>query len=1066
MVLERLLQNPSLLPFEKAILENQDLSIENLWVTPKALLAALAHRFTKKNVLYITSSNEEDRLLVDLPNFTTAPILEWPAWETLPGENTEPSPDIVGERATILSHLAHDSQHSFVIANLSAILTPLISKELFKKLHLNFKVGEELSFDSLLEKLMKLGYERVPLVNDKGQFALRGGILDIFPSTQTEPYRIEFFGDEIESIRAFDPVSQKSVEQIKHLTLFPNKELELLKKSKEKHSILSYLGPDTLVIVDRPDELTTKYKELIAGVEPKDMHLLTWDGFRESIDSMQKIFFQDELSKRNKVVATKWDHPFTKLDDSFSSKTKIFHDQDQAYLIRLPSIQNEDFKLLYLCQNEAEEKSLKDQMIEVYEEIPKNVTFERGCWTQGFVLLNEKQAFITSSEVTHKYTIKRKKQRTSYHAAPVEFMQLEEGSYVVHLQHGIARFLGWQKQKNHTGVETDFLKLEYANKSVLYVPLDQSHLVTKFIGAKHETPKLHQIGGKAWVRTKAQTERAIMDYASELLRHYAQRELKEGHVYPEDGEDQELFEKEFPYVESVDQAQAIKSIKEDFLSTKPMDRLICGDVGYGKTEVAMRAAFKVAVEGGRQVAVLVPTTVLAMQHYESFKERMSNFPVRIALLSRFVSPQKQKESLKGLREGSIDIVIGTHRVIGKDVTFKDLGLVIVDEEQRFGVKAKEHLKALKIGVDCLTLSATPIPRTLYMSLVGARDISLINSPPQDRLPIKTHLVEFDHNIIKQAIQRELARDGQVYIIHNRVQSIYEFANSIKKLVPQIKMVVGHGQMEADELDYVFHSFKNKEANVLIATTIVENGIDIPEANTILIDRADRFGMADLYQLRGRVGRWNKKAYAYFLVPKNKVLVELADKRLKALVENSGYGGGMKVAMRDLEIRGAGDILGTSQSGQISAIGFHLYCKLLKRTILSMQGKAPKVMIETKLEFPLNYQIPEEYISDLSLRMELYQRLGEAYSFDELQKIEEEVVDRFGPYPEPFAWLYHLTRVKVYAGANRFISLGYKRPVLKAERREKGEIKTYRAPFNLAHDPKLFEEEMILTLKKW
>ncbi|MCH9633872.1 MAG: Transcription-repair-coupling factor [Chlamydiae bacterium] len=1065
-MLEQLLQNSSLASFELAIQSEENLSIENLWATPKALIAALAHRFTSKNILLITSGQDEERTLVDLPNFTTSPVMQWPAWETLPGENSEPSPDIVGERASILNHLLKSKTSSFVVANLSAILTPLAPKEIFKKLHLNFKKGKELEFGQLLEKLLKLGYERVPLVNDKGQFALRGGILDVFSSAETEPFRVEFFGNEIESIRTFDPISQKSVALLDEFSLLPNKERELLQKCQEKTSLLSYLGENTLIILDRPDQLTNRYKELIEGIEPKDMHLITWDSFTDNINPLKKIYFQDDQSLRDKISAKRWDHPFSKLDDTFSSKTKIFHDQDQAYLVRLPSIQNDAFKLIYLCQNDAEEKSLKDQMIEVYKDVPKNVVFERGCWTQGFVLLNEQKAFVTSNEVTHRYAIKRKKQRTSYHSSPVEFMELEEGSHVVHLQHGIARFLGWQKQKNHVGIETDFLKLEYANKSILYVPLDQSHLVTKFIGAKHEAPKLHQIGGKQWVKTKVQTERAIMDYASELLRHYAQRELKEGFVYPEDSEDQNLFANEFPYVETVDQLQAIDAIKKDFQSSKPMDRLICGDVGYGKTEVAMRAAFKAVVDGGKQVAVLVPTTVLALQHFETFVQRMSNFPIRIGLLSRFVSPEKQKQYLKGLREGSIDIVIGTHRVIGKDVTFKDLGLVIVDEEQRFGVKAKEHLKSLTIGVDCLTLSATPIPRTLYMSLVGARDISVINSPPQDRLPIKTHLVEFDPNIIKQAILRELGRGGQVYIIHNRVQSIYEFGNMIKKLVPQIKMIIGHGQMEADELDHVFHSFKSKESNVLIATTIVENGIDIPEANTILIDRADRFGLADLYQLRGRVGRWNKKAYAYFLVPQNQVLRELADKRLKALLENSGYGGGMKVAMRDLEIRGAGDILGTSQSGQISAIGFHLYCKLLKRTILSMQGKAPKVIIETKVDFPFNYLIPEEYISDLSLRMELYQRLGEAYSFEELEKIEEEVVDRFGPYPEPFAWLYHLTRVKVYSGANRFISIGYKKVILKAERREKGEIVTYKAPFNLSTDPKTFEDEVIMTLKKW
>lgn len=1057
---------PSLKPFLDLLESHQKIVVDPLWPTPKALMVALAHQKLQKSVLYITSKNEEERLLVDFPHFTSSSVLEWPAWETLPGENQEPSPDIVGERAQILHQLLEKDHPVFMVTSLLALLNPVMTRDVFELLHLNFQVGLSVPFEKLAMQLVELGYERTSLVNDKGQFALRGGILDLFPSSKTEPYRIEFFGDEIESMRSFDPVSQKSIDQIEKLLILPNKELEIINQTEEETSLLSYLPKDTLIVIDRPELLDANNQKWMESISKEAKHILDWKVLKKELEPYPSLIFQDELTTKKIEGAKFFEHPFKRLDDVFVSKTKIFQEQEQAYLVKLPSVENKAFELIYLCQNDAEEKSLKTQMIETYGQVPDNVVFERGRWTSGFVLVDQKKAYVTSSEVTHRYALKRKKQRTSYRSAPVEFMELEEGSYVVHIQHGIAKFLGWVKQKNHAGVLSDFLKLEYADKAIVYVPLDQSHLVTKFIGAKGEKPKLHQMGGKQWVRTKVQTERAIMDYASELLRHQAQRELNKGFIYPEDSEDQILFEKEFPYVETADQLQAIESIKGDYLSERSMDRLVCGDVGYGKTEVAMRAAFKAVIDGGKQVAVLVPTTVLALQHYETFSKRMSNFPIKVAHLSRFVSPEEQKKTLKGLYQGSVDIVVGTHRMVSKDVEFKDLGLVIIDEEQRFGVKAKEHLKSIKVGVDCLTLSATPIPRTLYMSLVGARDISLINSPPQDRLPIKTYLVESDDEIIKQAILRELARDGQVYIIHNRVQSIYEFANKIQKLVPQIKMIVGHGQMSAEALDEVFHQFKNKEANVLIATTIVENGIDIPEANTILIDRADRFGLSDLYQLRGRVGRWNKKAYAYFLVPKNKVLLEVAEKRLKALIENSGYGGGMKIAMRDLEIRGAGDILGTSQSGQISAVGFHLYCKLLKQTILSMQGKAPKVITETKVDFPFDYQIPEAYIPDLSLRMELYQRLGEAFTLDELATLEKEVIDRFGEYPEAFAWLYHVMRVKIVASANRLLTLGFKKNILKGERREKGELKVYKAPFNLSSDPKTFEEEAILTIKQW
>lgn len=1054
------------LSFEEAIKDHNKVVVEPLWPTPKALVTSLAQKLTQASILYLTTKNEENRLSVDLPHFTQVPILEWSAWETLPGENQEPSPDIVGERADTLSKIQKTDSPSIVLSSLSALLTPLLDPSSFDGLALHLSVKEEFLFELLAEQLVELGYERTSLVNDKGQFAVRGGIVDLFPSSETRPYRIEFFGDQVESIRSFDPISQKSVEPVQSLNILPNKELQLLANFKGASTLLDYLPENTFIIFDRPQTLDQQYQDLLSNLGEHAQELLDYKKLKEKLLKYKHLIFEDELQTKSYSEYFRWQHPFSRLDDVFSSKTQIFQDKEQAYLVKLPSSESPDFELNYLCQNEAEEKSLQEQMEETYGHIPKNVTFKRGCWTSGFVLIREKRAYITASEVTHRYAIKRKKQRTSYSAAPVEFMELEEGSYVVHIQHGIAKFLGWAKQKNHAGILSDFLKLEYADKAIVYVPLDQSHLVTKFVGAKGEKPKLHQVGGKQWVRQKVQTERAIMDYASELLRNQAQRELNEGYVYPEDSEDQALFEQEFPYVETVDQNKAIEAIKEDYTSKKPMDRLVCGDVGYGKTEVAMRAAFKAVVDGQKQVAVLVPTTVLALQHYETFAKRMGNFPVRVAQLSRFVPLAEQKKVLKGIYDGSIDIVIGTHRVISKDVEFKNLGLVIIDEEQRFGVKSKEHLKSMKVGVDCLTLSATPIPRTLYMSLVGARDISVINSPPQDRLPIKTYLVEEDQKIITQAILRELARGGQVYIIHNRVQSIYEFANKIKKWVPQIKMIIGHGQMSAEELDEVFHQFKNKQANVLIATTIIENGIDIPEANTILIDRADRFGLSELYQLRGRVGRWNKKAYAYFLVPKNRVLLEVAEKRLKALIENSGYGGGMKIAMRDLEIRGAGDILGTSQSGQISAVGFHLYCKLLKRTILSMQGKAPKVIIETKMDFPVDYRIPEEYVPDLSLRMELYQRLGECYSLEELAELEKEIVDRFGEYPETFAWLYHIMRVKVVASSHKLISLGYKKPILKGERREKGEIKTYKAPFSLSPSPAQFAEEAIQTLKMW
>ena len=504
----------------------------------------------------------------------------------------------------------------------------------------------------------------------------------------------------------------------------------------------------------------------------------------------------------------------------------------------------------------------------------------------------------------------------------------------------------------------------------------------------------------------------------------AERAVKGGFSCPPDSFEVGEFDEAFAYIPTEDQVKATSEIKTDLMTPESMDRLLCGDVGYGKTEVAMRAAFKVVADGKKQVAVLVPTTVLALQHYETFKERMALFPVNIAIISRFQTAKENKETLLKVAEGKVDILIGTHRMIGKDVIFKNLGLVVIDEEQRFGVRAKEKLKAFQVGVDSLSMSATPIPRTLYLSLVGARKLSVINSPPGDRLPIKSLLVDREESLIKNAILRELSRDGQVYFVHNRVETIYKVAEELEKLVPAAKVGVVHGQLESDQIDDVFHAFKHGELNVLVATTIIESGIDIPNANTIFIDRADTFGISDLYQLRGRVGRWNKTAYAYFMIPKNRQLPEISQKRLNALVETSGFGGGMKLAMRDLELRGAGDILGVQQSGHVSSIGFHLYCKLLKRTIEALKHEAPTTFLETRLEFNYDAKLSSTYIPDSSLRLEIYHRLGEATTYEEIDNIFAELKDRFGKPPNSVNWLYHMTRIRVFANKLNYTTLKF------------------------------------------
>ncbi len=1055
--------------FTKLIQETDSLLIEELWNAPKALLALQALSATKKNILLIT---QDPRLFDDFGYFSTQTILDFPSWETLPTEEIAPSPDIVGKRFEILYALAKTKGPHIVTASLQAVLQKTVSKHVLASKCLIWKVGDEVSFSALPNRLIELGYRRNAVAADKGEFAVRGGIIDIFPLASPDPYRIDFFGDTIDQIRTYDPIGQKSIAKASSLFLCPAKETNV------DASLLSFLSPETLVIFDDLAALEDHYVSLKMPMEE----------FFAAIDPLQKIYFSKEkvellsdvsMHKKtgrafysgktplqplsfnifNKEIHTqRWQHPFIEIVDFFSPYENKAAGTADEILLGLSRFAKSTLTLRIISPTESEERSLKEKI----STLPSKTAFERGYLSSGFVLPEEELALLPTAELTHRYRTRRPKWRNTYHTPASEFHELSPGDIVVHFHHGIGKYLGVEKQVNHLKQEAEFLKVEFAEKSTLFVPVSQSHLVSRYIGSRDEIPTLHTLGGSRWNKTKASAEKAIIGYAKDLLRFSAEREIQGGFAYLPDGSLMDHFEQEFPFVETEDQLRAIGEIKRDMISGKAMDRLICGDVGYGKTEVAMRAAFKAVCDGKKQVAVLVPTTVLALQHYESFCERMAGFPITIGRVSRFQTPKENKETLEKVAAGQIDILIGTHRIISKDVAFKDLGLLIIDEEQRFGVRAKEHLKALKIGVDCLTLSATPIPRTLYLSLVGAKEISVINTPPQDRLPIKSILAPREPALIHTALLRELSRDGQAFFIHNRVETIYQIGEELQKLLPEARIVIGHGQMAADELDTIFHSFKTGQADILVATTIVENGIDIPNANTILIDRADQFGLADLYQLRGRVGRWNRPAFAYFLTPRHKELPELTRKRLSALIESSGYGGGMKIAMRDLEIRGAGDILGTQQSGQIATIGFHLYCKLLKRTIDALQRKIAPNFIETKMEFAFEARLPETYIGETSLRLEIYHRFGDATSLAEVDALFAELSDRFGPPPASVDFLYHLTRLRLYASQHQFTLLKFSALTLLAEK------PPLKKSFTLPRfkTPKELEERVIELLKSF
>lgn len=1092
MILDSILASERIQALISALQQSQTILMEELWNAPKALIAALAQQATQKHVLIITgASQEEIRVYHDLAFFANRPVIDFPSWETLPSENIPPSPDIVGERYDALKQITASNDPFIILTGLQACLQRLIPPASFSQLHLSLKQGQNFAFDDLIQRFLDMGYHRRPVASDKGEFAVRGGIIDIFPVSSPEPYRLEFWGDELESLRIYDPISQKSIRQAEQLDILPALELELLEKNIQQATILDYLGPNTLVIFDDLLALEDRYSTLISLGE-KHPYFCSIEEFLNQLNAYQKILWSskpiEELSEINFVErkqkgfyseqnafhalsfemfnrewsVQRWRHPFNTIA-GYLFGPDIEPSSDEL-LLKLSAVPKE-CELHFLCTSEVEQANLQKKVAESNLHLPLKTFYHMNYLSSGMVISDKQLVIMPLTELTHRYKIRRPKLRSTYHSTLAETFELMPGDMIVHLNNGIGRYLGMEKRPNHLGVESEFFIIEYADHAKLYVPFNQAHLITKYVGSNEEFPKLNTLGSNRWKKTKDHTERSILGYAAELLKNYAQRTIKEGFIYPADETDMLAFEDEFPFEETEDQVAAVAAIKQDMTTDKVMDRLICGDVGYGKTEVAMRAAFKAVVDGRKQVAVLVPTTILAMQHYENFVERMRDFPVTIGVLSRFRTPKQIKETLEGIEKGSVDIVIGTHRLISRDVKFKELGLVIIDEEQRFGVRAKEHLKQIKIGVDCLTLSATPIPRTLYMSLIGARDMSVINTPPQDRLPIKTIMAENNDQTIKNAILRELARDGQVFFIHNRVETIFSVADRLKKLLPQARLLVAHGQMSADEIDAAFHAFKNGQADILVATTLVENGIDIPNANTILIDRADQFGLATLYQLRGRVGRWNRRAYAYFLVPNLRTMSEVSRKRLSALAESAGYGAGMKVAMRDLEIRGAGDILGTEQSGHVSSIGFHLYCKFLKRTIKTLQGEMPSILSDPKIDLMIDARLTEEYINEVSLRMEIYQRLGEATSWEEVDLLWNEVVDRFGEPPEQGLWLYHLTRLRVYAARNGITLLKQEKMSLTIEKQKGKETSVRKIITPKFKTPQEMEAKLIPELDK-
>ncbi|MDF1756550.1 MAG: transcription-repair coupling factor [Verrucomicrobiales bacterium] len=926
---------------------------------------------------------------------TFLPEYEWAGFE-----ESLPDPESAAERLAVLKALHEEAAagaDQVVVLTKDSLDEPAPVPGMLHQQTEAFSIGSKLDIAAFTEKLEEAGYEREPQVFQRGQFALRGGIIDVFSWQAQYPFRIELFDDDVESIREFDLDSQTSIQKIKRA------EILLSEANLEMAGTVSDYIRDCDLLVD----VNSGYEE--ASVQ------ISSEGFVAMSEDHSAACYGNPVGM-------------------FEAGDFILQEQKRTdFLDQLAEWRRKKWRVLMAFHSDGE----KDRFTELVYEKAWDDNFLipiKGGLSRGFTIPDAKLAVLSDAEIFGRYQNQwgRKRTRlTRQRQASQQVSSLREfgyGDMVVHIDYGIGKFRGI-KTKTTGEKEEDVLEIEYDEEARLYVPLNQAHLVSRYVGTGKKAPKLSKLGDKRWGKIRRDAENSIMDYAARLLTIQAERETHVGQAHKEDNRWQWEFENAFIYKETPDQLRAIEETKRDMESAKPMDRLICGDVGFGKTEIAIRAAFK-AVMSGKQVAFLAPTTVLADQHFHNLRERMSDFPVAIAELSRYRSPREQRETIAQLASGGVDIVIGTHRLLSKQVQFKDLGLVIIDEEQRFGVKQKEEFKERWRFVDVLTLSATPIPRTLYLSLMGVREMSAIDTPPTNRRPVATTICPYDEKIIKTAIEKELARQGQIFFLHNRVKTIRGVQRRIEELVPGVRVRVGHGQMDDDELEEVMKRFINHEFDVLVCTTIIESGVDIPNANTIMIDRADRFGLADLYQIRGRVGRADRRAYAYLMLPPDMLTVGDARKRINAIKQYSSLGAGFKIAMRDLEIRGAGNLLGTKQSGHIAAIGFDLYCQLLKQSVASLKGEVVKGRIETPLHVDfictneseylrapqnsLPAYIPAQYMPEARLRITAYRELAEASSTDELEELRENWEDRFGKIPPPVEFLLQSTEIKILA----------------------------------------------------
>ena len=1052
------------------------------------ILASILEKI-KRPIFIITYNEIQAQKLYQNIKFFTDKVEFLPKKEIVTYDYVAESKDLPYERINVLNKI-YQNQKLIVIASTETIKQKMISKKALYKNIIKFKIGDRCNLEELKQKLIDLGYQRFELIDGRGQFSVRGGIIDI-SLNDTTGIRIELWGDEIDSIRIFNIVSQRSIENTETAEIYPAYEyileenIDIVVKNikekiypevliekleadietilegnylskidryfdsfyKEQETILDYLSEEYIVFVDENSKVIARSKNIEEDNEnvikaliekekitPESLqNYLVTEEIESKILNHQCVFL-NKLDTFSKTGAEKYDFNAKELN-YYKSGIELFIDDIKKF--------KKNGKNVYIIVD-AKEKAEKikkileeNEIYSIYQEkldqviVNKNsniIAITTGKISGGFFSYNLNQVLIEASELVEVQRKARKKKNEAFNQSEkVVFADLKPGDYVVHRRYGIGIYIG-VNTINADGITRDYIKIKYQGDDVLYIPTNSLDEVRKYIGGEELNLKLNKLGSKDWEKTTAKVKSNLRAVAKDLIELYARREKAKGHAFSQDTDWQREFEGKFPYIETDDQLRCIEEVKKDMEAEKPMDRLLCGDVGYGKTEVAIRAAFK-AVMDSKQVAYLAPTTVLAKQQYETFKERMKDFPIKVELLNRFRTTKDQNRIIKELKLGNVDIVIGTHKLLGKEVEFKDLGLLIIDEEHRFGVKAKEKIKQYKTNVDVLTMTATPIPRTLHMSIVGVRDMSVIYEPPQNRKPVQTYVVEYDEEIIKEAITKELERNGQVFYIFNSVKDIMLKANKIARLIPEAKVGFAHGQMTGNEIEDIMEDFVDGKINVLVCTTILESGIDIPNANTIIIENADRMGLAQLYQIRGRVGRSGRQGYSYITYRKDKMLAETADKRLKAIKEFTEFGSGFKIAMRDLEIRGAGSLIGEIQSGHLEEVGYDTYTRLLNEVLKEEQGIKVEEEIECQIDLNVTSYIPDEYISDQNQKIEIYQDIALAKTEDDISNVVDELIDRFGNMPYEIENLLEISRIKQLAKKNNIIKIQSRRDAI-------------------------------------